>query len=366
VPPKIAFDVTPLLGPLTGVGVVTKGLFDVLIQRSDIEIVAFALSARGHRELPMVLPATMKRNRLPMPAAALSIAWERTAHPKLEPWVGKVDLVHGTNFVVPPAKSPCVVTVHDMTSMRFPEMCEPHTLRYPKLIKAAVSRGAHIHTFSQFVANEVQELLNVDGSRVHVIAPGLDDLQPVTNSSFSTPAERYVLAVGTAEPRKNFPALVRAFDRIAAAHPDTSLVISGGRGWEFDQFENALKAATHKTQIRYLGRASDDDRNALMTHATALAYTSIYEGYGMPPLEAMRAGVPVIAANVASIPEVAGDAALLVDPRDEKAIAAGLETLLTDDSRRTQLIDAGYKHIENLSWKHAGDQFVELYRELAQ
>jgi glycosyltransferase involved in cell wall biosynthesis len=360
---KVAFDVTPMLGLQTGVGVVTKHLFDALVQRRDLDLSAFAMTVRGYGELTSQLPASMRRNRVPMPAGLLQKVWRFASWPPVDLWTGEVGVVHGTNFVVPPTSGAALVTVHDMTALRYPEMCEPHTLEYPKLIRNAVARGAHVHTFSQFVAAEVQEMLNVPAERVHVIPAALEYYHsPGAPHADTSP---YVLAIGTVEPRKNYPALVRAFDAIASKHPDTKLIIAGSRGWGFDKLQSAIETAKHPKQIQYVGRVSDDERDKLLQKAALLVYPSVYEGFGFPPLEAMRAGVPVVASNAGALPEVLGDAALLVDPNDEAALASAIESVFTDKDLHARLVRDGATREQMYDWKKTADRFASLYKELA-
>jgi glycosyltransferase involved in cell wall biosynthesis len=363
VPTRVAFDVTPLLGQTTGVGVVAKGLFGELVNQPDIDLSAFAMSARGHGDLGLLLPPGMKRNRFIMPAGLLMKSWSKRSWPPLELWLGRNDVVHGTNYVVPPTKAAALVTVHDLTALRFPRLCEPHSLRYPDLVKAAVKRGAHVHVLSNFIADEVKELLQVDAELIHVIPAGLE--RGLAEHA-EQPDKRYVLALGTVEPRKNYPGLVRAFDAIAAKHRDTQLFVAGARGWDFEAFQHAIRVAKNHKQIRYLGRVNDLERKSLLKHAAVLAYPSIYEGFGLPPLEAMQAGVPVVASNAGALPEVLGDAALLVNANDDSAFADALNSVLSDSSVAGRLIAAGSERATRFSWQAAGSRFVDLYKTLAK
>jgi alpha-1,3-rhamnosyl/mannosyltransferase len=165
------------------------------------------------------------------------------------------------------------------------------------------------------------------------------------------------------EPRKDLPNLVRAFDAVAAAHPELELVIAGPTGWGEERLHAAVAQATHRTRIRRIGWVADRDQ--LLEGAAVFAYPSIYEGFGLPPLEAMAAGVPVVTTRAGAIPEVVGDAALLVPVGDADALAAGLERALTDEEERRRLIDAGGRRVARYGWDRAGRAMVELYQRLA-
>jgi glycosyltransferase involved in cell wall biosynthesis len=178
-------------------------------------------------------------------------------------------------------------------------------------------------------------------------------------------AERYLLALGQLEPRKNLPNLVRAFDRLADADRDIRLAIAGPDGWGRPELEEAVDAATHGDRVRWLGYVSDDDRRDLLAGSTAFAYPSLYEGFGHPPLEAMAAGVPVVATTAGAVPEISGDAALLADPLDPDALAGELARVIGDEQLRADLIDRGHARVREFSWGRAADDFVELYRRVA-
>ena len=178
-PVRVAIDVTPTLGQRSGIGHFVSELVEG-IGRAEadggrpIELVPYAVTFRGRG-------SATTRQRGPMPARPLRAFWTRADTPPIEWWTGTVDVVHGTNFVVPPARrAAALVSVHDLTPVRFPELCTPDTLQYPGLIRRAVARGAHVHTDSQFVADEVCDWLNIDTDRVHAIAPGIPGVVATT------------------------------------------------------------------------------------------------------------------------------------------------------------------------------------------
>lgn len=354
---RLAVDVMPLLGPGTGVATFTRGLVRELGGRADVELVAYALSFTGRSAVAGVVPTGAKVVRRPMAAGPLLRVWERWRRPPIEWWTGRIDAVHGPNYVVPPSRSARrVVSVHDLTSVRFPHLCAPASLRYPRLVQRAVDSGAVVHTDSDAIRAEVVDLLGVDPSRVVTVYPGVDPAPPVEPRT----AERYVLALGAIEPRKNLPALVRAFDTGVAPHvDDVRLVIAGADAWGADAVATAIGAARHRARIDRLGRVDDTERAALVAGAAVFAYPSIYEGFGFPPLEAMSAGVPVVASRAGSLPEVLGDAALLVDPHDEAAIAAAIVAALDDPAG---LVERGRANAKRFSWAGCAERLVAVYR----
>ena len=178
-------------------------------------------------------------------------------------------------------------------------------------------------------------------------------------------ADRYLITLSTIEPRKNLPALVRAFDAVAAEEPDLHLVMVGPDGWGVHEFHDALAAAHHADRVHRIGYVAKDERADLLAGATALAYPSIYEGFGLPPLEAMQSGVPVVASNAGPIPEVLGDAALLPDPFDDDSISDALRLIVNDADLRATLVERGAERVRRYTWEIAGPQFVDLYRRVA-
>jgi glycosyltransferase involved in cell wall biosynthesis len=298
-----------------------------------------------------------------MPASMLLRLWNRVDHPVIERWTGRVHVVHGTNFVVPPARRAArLVSVWDLTAVHHPNWCTPTARRYPALIRRAIEGGAWVHTGAQSVAAEIEEQFDIDSDRVRVIPPGLG---PVTDGALREPRQGgapYLLGIGRVEPRKDFPALVAAFDMVASGHPDLQLWIAGPRGWGEADLEGAIAAAVHRSRIQRLGWV--EDVRALLAGAVAFVYPSRYEGFGFPPLEAMAAGVPVVATAVGSLPEVLGNAALLVPPGDPAALAEALQAILDDTTLRGRLMAAGRERVAAYSWPAAVDALVETYRDM--
>ena len=364
----MAVDATPLVGSRTGVGVFTAGVLSELARRPDVETAGYALSWRSWRTLRAALPPGVRHIRRSMPPQPLRTFWLRADWPPAEWWTGAVDVVHGTNFVVPPTrKAGAVTTIHDLTAVRFPELCSGDPLFYPRLLRRALARGAWVHTVSAFVAGEVVELLGADPDRVVVVPEAVPPVAaaPPEEGRRLAGADRYVLSLSTVEPRKDHLSLVRAFDRLAGAHPDVRLVIAGMEAWGSDRLDVAVASSRHRDRIARLGYVSDADRAALLRGASVLAFPSRYEGFGLPPLEAMAAGVPVVATAAGALPEVLGDAALLVPVGDDEALAGALDAALAEDGVRARLVEAGRRQVARYSWERTADGLVDLYRRAA-
>jgi glycosyltransferase involved in cell wall biosynthesis len=363
-PLRLAIEATSLLGARTGVGTMTRAVLDRVAARPEMHTTALLVSWRGRGALAAELPAGTARRALVFPARLAHLAWQRFDHPAVRGF----EVVHGTNFVVPPAPGAAeLVTVHDLGPWRFPDLVDHHSLAYPRLLERAVDRGAHVHVVSRFVADEVAGL-GVAAERIHVVRNGFDaggSGDPDRGRILA--GGRYVLALGTVEPRKDLPTLVRAMPVVWAEHPDLRLVHVGSDGWGIDAFEAAVADLdpVRRERLVRLGYVSDETRSDLLAGAEVLAFPSIYEGFGLPPLEAMARATPVVTTTAGALPEVCGDAALLVEPGDAGALAEAIVTAVGDERERGRLIGAGLARARSFSWSTTADELVALYRDLA-
>lgn len=365
-PLRVAVDATPLLDVRTGVGVFTDALLRGLATRDDVEVTAFPVSLSGRSRMRDVTPPGVRVRTPPLPARALHARWRRRSTPRIDLLVGRPDVVHGPNFVVPPARAARVATVHDLTTLRYPELCHADTLRFPDIVRRAAAEGAWIHTVSEAVRDEVVAELGIDAERVVAVPNGFDP--PVGDAPTGrrlAGVERYVLAVGTVEPRKDLPSLVAAVDRLAVEHPDLVLVHAGGDGWQVERLHEALASMGHADRVRRLGHVPHDQLGHLYAGARVFAYPSVYEGFGIPVLEAMSCDVPVVTTAVPALQEVAGDAAAIVPVGDVDALAGAIATAWTDEAWRAQAIERGRLRCERYSWGACVDGIVGIYRAAA-
>jgi glycosyltransferase involved in cell wall biosynthesis len=369
----VALDVTPLIGLRTGIGRVVAEILDAL-HRLDAapDIVPYTLSFRA-RQMRDELPRNTRF--VPIPARVLLPAWGRLDAPRIDRWLRPARVLHATNYVTPPSRLPTLVSVYDCSFIRYPELCTPDIRAYVPTVRRAVQRGATVHTTSEFVAEEIDEIFGPGlrrAGRLVVIPLGIPDI----GSDAQMPAAvgrrlddaPYVLAIGTLEPRKNFAHLVAAFGSLAGAHPDLRLVIAGQDGPARPDIDAAIGRLPAEVAARVVlaGPVSDVGRRALLDGAAVVAYPSIYEGFGFPALEAMTVGVPVVAARAGAIPEVAGDAALLVEPTDDGQLADAITRVLDDDSVRAELVARGRDRVREFSWEDTARGLAACYRRLAE
>jgi glycosyltransferase involved in cell wall biosynthesis len=362
---RVAVDATPLHGARTGVGRFTHEILCALASRPDLEVIAYSLSWRAEHPLAELVPTGVSVVRRPMAATPLLAAWRRLDRPRIERWTGRVDLVHGTNFVVPPADAARVVTVHDVAMLRDPAAVNAAARRFVPLITRAVKKGAWVHTVSDFVREEVIERFGADPRRVVAVPNG------ITSAPSADPERgrrlaggtRYILALGTVEPRKDLPTLVGAFDRLAAGHPDLRLVVAGPDGWGVTAYEEAVRSAEHSARIVRLGTVDEDERGDLLAGATLLALTSSYEGFGLTAGEAMLAGAPVVATAAGAVPEVVGDAGLLVPVGDRDALTEAMDRVLTRSALAADLRRRGEQRAARFRWETTASGLVALWTE---
>jgi glycosyltransferase involved in cell wall biosynthesis len=365
----VSVDITSLLHPLTGVGTFARELVDGLAERSDLDLSVFAVSWRGRRGVVSAAPDGARVHTRPMPARIARAAWSQFDVPSARHLVGRVDVVHGPNFVVPPGGGAAeVLTVHDLTAIHHPEMCTPDVLEWPDLARRAIARGAWIHTVSEFVANEVREAFPAAVDRVVAVPNGIrlpgppDATSDASAGRFLAGGHRYVLALGTVDPRKDLPSLVEAFTEVGSRDPDLRLVIAGSEGMGSDALDRAVAASSLQRRIVRLGHIDDRQRLALLRGATVVAYPSRYEGFGLVPLEAMAVGVPVVTTAAGAVPEVVGDAAVVVPVGDAPALAEGLRSVLQDEALARRLVDAGEVRVRRFPWSATVDGVVGIYR----
>ena len=368
-PIRVDLDVTSLLDPPTGVGVVVRELLEGLASRPDVHVTAFAVSWRGRARLAPVVGSGVEVRSRPFPARLARLAWSRADHPSGTFLAGPADVVHGPNHVGPPGGGAAeVVTVHDLTAIRYPELCTADVLQWPGLLHRSLARGAWVHTVSETVAEEVREAFPDAADRVVAAPNGLRRPPGPTPASGGSVGrrlaggERYLLALGTVEPRKDLPTLVAAFDAMADTDPDLRLVIAGPDGWGVDALTEARDRSRHGRRIVRLGWVGGDQRLGLLRGAAAVAYPSRYEGFGLVPLEAIAVGTPVVASDIAVHRETVGDGALLVPVGDVAALAERLQRVLADPDLAADLVRRGQSNVDRYDWSRTVDGVVDLYR----
>lgn len=310
-------------------------------------------------------------SRLPTSQPLARILWEQIVAPTVLLRARPDVLFCPLNVVPLLAPCPSVVTVHDLAFLRF-NLHQPAKRRYlTALTRRSVQRAAHVITVSEFTRREVLELLGVDPARVTAIPNGRDDrfapVDAATLERFRTERglpPRFVLFLGTLEPRKNVTTLIRAYAQ-ARAELNMPLLIGGGKGWLYEDVFALVRELGLEQSVQFTGFIDSDALPLYYAAATAFVYPSLYEGFGFPPLEAMATGTPVIVSTAAALTEVAGDAALAVPPQDVDALAAALQRITGDETLRTELRTRGLERAQQFSWRRAADETLRVLRGVA-
>jgi glycosyltransferase involved in cell wall biosynthesis len=322
--------------------------------------------------LPL-LADSWRPGRLPIARPAVRVVWEHSVLPILARR-DRLDLFHGTVNVLPRFLScPGVVTIHDLAFLHWPEQVPARRYRYlAREVRSAARRAEQIIAVSESTRQDVIELLDVAPERVTVIHLGVDArFRPPNRDGIDAFRARegivrpFVLAVGNLEPRKNLPALLRAFARLAPDVPH-DLVLVGAEGWLTDEIHGSIAGLQLDKRVRMTGFVNDDDLPHWYGAADLFVYPSLSEGFGLPLVEAMACGAPVVISNVSSLPEVAGDAAVMVDPHDDESIAEGMRRALTDAALASDLRDRGRRRAAGFTWEETARRTVAVYREVAK
>jgi glycosyltransferase involved in cell wall biosynthesis len=298
------------------------------------------------------------------------VVWEQAFQPFMAAQE-RLDLLHGLAFVSP-LLQPCstIVTIHDESFALFPEFFRGANAAYLRLFtRLSCRRAARIIAVSENTRADVMRLYGVPGERVQVVPHGVDARffpRPASEvaefkRAHSLP-DHFILFVGTLEPRKNLVKLIEAFSNLQSRISNLKLILAGGKGWYYDQIFAAVERLDMQDEVIWAGYVPTDDLPLWYNSADVFAFPSRYEGFGMPLLEAMACGTPVVTSNASSLPEVAGDAALLVPPDDVGALADALARTLTDADLRQALHAKGLARAATFTWEETARRTAAVYR----
>jgi glycosyltransferase involved in cell wall biosynthesis len=378
---RIGIDYTSAARQRAGIGRYSRELVGALLALEAPHEYALFAAVGGLRSgewAPPVHPHT-SLHTLPISDEWLARIWHRLRLPLPVEWAtGRLDVFYSPDFVLPPTRrgTRTLLTVHDLSFLHYPDHFVPRLVQYlNRVVPESVARADLVLADSAASRTDLVERLGVAPAKVRVLYGGVS----ARFAPSSAPGERehlqarygfgrrpYVLSVGTLQPRKNYLRLIRAF---VAALPRasgiaTELVIAGGRGWLYQPIVD--EAAKYPECVRVLGFVDDTDLPALYRHAVAFAFPSLYEGFGLPVLEAMACGVPVVCSDTSSLPEVVGDAALLVDPLDTDALAGALVRLLSDGDLRHRLVRRGLAQAATFTWQKPARELLSILTSLAE
>ena len=303
----------------------------------------------------------------------MRIPWEQLLAPLLLAADG-ASLYHGVLNVMPVlATVPSVVTIHDISPILFPQTFRRINRMYTKwAIRRSAKHAAQLFTVSEHAKKEIVEHLGVEPTRVTVTYDACDvRFAPATEAELAAfrqrngLPERYLFYLGTLEPRKNIPRLIDAYAQIAK-ETGVPLLIGGGKGWLYEPILAQAERLHLGDQLRFVGYVPQAEQHLWYGAATAFVFPSLYEGFGMPPLEAMACGTPVIASNASCLPEIVGDAAVLVDPYDIDALADAMRRVLTDEGLRAEMRKNGIAQAAKFSWLETAQRTHAVYQAVSR
>jgi alpha-1,3-rhamnosyl/mannosyltransferase len=372
---RIILSVEALEPQLSGIGRYTLALASRIGAAPEVSRLRFYRNERWVRD-PMTLlrpPATDWSSR--------AKAWltkdhrSRRARDKAQARASRGWLFHGPNYFLPDWAEGGVITVHDLSVMLYPEAHPAERLRYfERRFARSLALAGHVITDSETVRQEVIAMLSVDSARVTAIPLGVDPwFHPraaadiaATLATYDLVPAGYALCVSTVEPRKRIAELLDAWSLLPhAVRSRWPLMVTGGAGWLSEAVRAKMEAGARAGWVRYLGFVPDADLPALYAGAALFLYPSVYEGFGLPPLEAMASGVPVVVANASCLPEVTGGAAMLVEPSDVEGFAGRIEQALLDEVWRSEARRAGLARARCYDWDRCAAETVRLYRRMA-
>jgi glycosyltransferase involved in cell wall biosynthesis len=370
---RLGFDMGPITSNRTGVGNFCYSLLKALLDLEDAPEVHGLAAGLSHPRLG-ALTARASCRRLPIPTRAMYKIWNTFGLPTVESLIGPVEVFHATNYYLPPVKyAGRVLSIYDLAFLVNPEWCSPRIVGpFTKQIRRFAQEAALILAASEATKRDISNLLGVPEDKIRVTYGAPDSaLEPVPREqAAATLASRYgirspyLLFVSTIEPRKNVLGLLDAF-RSLARRCEHQLVLVGSRGWNAESTLAALHNPDIADRVNLLGFVPFDDLAALYSAADALVFPSHYEGFGLPVLEAMACGCPVITSNTSSLPEVGGDAAIYCDPNDTGALSNAIECVLGDPDRRSRMIATGHDQARRFSWRSCAETTLAAYREVA-
>lgn len=374
---KIGIDYTAALKQSGGIGRYTRGLITTLAQLDGKNSYTLLITPDAPRQDLDFFQAhsNFTHKIYPLPERWMTIGWHRFYLPlPVELFAGPVDLFHSPNFILPPARrAKTLLTVHDLSFIRHPQGAVAKLRKWlEKAVPRSLARANHILADSESTKQDLTEIFKISPETITVVGAGVEErFQPVTDTQALAAVRRryrlpdqFILGLGTLEPRKNFTGLIQAFSQ-SPVRETHHLVIAGGKGWLYDDIFTAAETSPVANRIHLIGFVADEDLPALYTLANVFAYPSHYEGFGIPVVEAMACGTPVVCADNSCLPEVAGQSALLVPATDSEALAVALQRLATELALRQQAIAEGFRQAQKFNWPAAARRLLNVYERFA-
>ena len=377
---RIAIDYTAATRQAAGIGNYVRSLVDAMLAQDDTNQYTLLTSGRPPRERPFPTAENVRGRSLIIPDRYLNVLWYRWRLPiSATFFTGQVDIYHGPDFVLPPlnGKLRKVVTVHDLAFLEHPEYAVPELAAYlKKVVPEAVEAADVVASVSQTTRQTLIEHFQTPPGKITLVPNGIRAyfrritdpvLLEATRHKFGLKSP-LVLGVGTQEPRKNHLGLIKAFHKaVSTGNKSTRpamLALAGGSGWLYEETEQIVAELKLEKKVRFLGHVSDLELMMLYSLADVFVFPSFYEGFGVPPLEAMACGTPVITSNTSSLPEVVGDAAIMVNPHKINEIASAINRVLENKQLQEDLRQKGYARAAHFTWVRSAQKMLSIYTQL--
>lgn len=374
---KVAIDISQVVHEGSGVADYTSNLVKYLSQKKEIDILIFGYSYGKYQKLLefceslKLLNPKIEAKLFKVPERLVNIIWNKLHIIPVEKLIGNIDIVHTSDWIEPPSKAKKVTTIHDLIIYKYSETSHPYIIKTQNQKYGWVRKESDcVMADSHATKDDIVKILQMPESKIKVVYPGVDDIYTKKGNHIVLGVKKkygikgdYVLSVGTNEPRKNIKSAIDAFmlfkknPLIEVRKPSVELVIAGKYGWG--------SVMSYKPDaVRSLGFVEKKDLPALYSGAMLLVYPSLYEGFGLPVIEAMKCGCPVILSDRGSLGEIGQDAGILVDPYDVREIARNMVTLTLNKKIREEWIEKGIKNTSKFTWEKSTDQIISIYKNL--
>jgi len=377
---RIAIDYTAATRQAAGIGNYVRSLVDAMLAQDAANQYILLTSGRPPRERPFPEAKNARGRSLIIPDRYLNVLWYRWRLPLPATFfTGQVDIYHGPDFVLPPLNGHTrkIVTVHDLAFIEHPEYAVPALAAYlKKVVPEAIAAADVVASVSRTTSQTLIDHFHTPPQKITLIPNGIRAYLRRVTDPVLLEATRHkfglkgplVLGVGTQEPRKNHLGIIKAFHKAISsgnkqARP-AMLALAGGSGWLYEETQQAVAELKLDKKVRFLGHVSDLDLMLLYSLADVFVFPSFYEGFGVPPLEAMACGAPVITSNTSSLPEVVGDAALLVDPHNINEIAHAITRILGNTQLQEELRQKGYQQAARYTWQKSAQKMLSVYQQV--
>ncbi|GEQ18858.1 glycosyltransferase family 4 protein [Clostridium butyricum] len=375
---KINLELQPCLKNKSGIGIYTYELTKLLQINKDIELSGEIFNFLNRNDISKDIEGLIIPIKLCtlFPYGVYRKIWNKIPINYNRLFHSDADIYHFFNFIVPPRiNGKVITTIHDMTYILYPETMDKRNLkRITDDIDYSVDRSDKIITVSESSKRDIIRYLNVPEEKIEVVYNGVEyDRFAKSNNSqdklkvmkkYNLP-QNYILYMGTLEPRKNIESIVRAYSVLKKNYNhEIKLVIAGKKGWLFENIFNLVENLKLQDDVIFTDYVDEIDKAAIYQMAKLFIFPSIYEGFGIPVLEAMAASVPVITSNVSSLPEVAGDAAILVEPKDVNSIAKNMHKILSNNDLRDKLICKGHIQAKKFTWEASAEKLYKIYKSM--